>query len=206
MNLDYPSYWRDNHFMRVYLVIFFITIYLSMGYAATEVDERRVEEEKRLDLKTTEAQYYDRARTRVDQEALTTRDFLEGLSSKEYADHRDAAKVLTILLGKEDELTDFGLQRDFFVSSNLLSARKAGYFVAEAPVRRGLFAQMLMKALGIKGGLTLRVLGAYERYCLSELVYEDIMIPGSTREWMSGRELIYTFIQATHFISRYRAK
>lgn len=189
--------------MRLLLILLIIlTHYFCYAYGATDVEERRIEEEKRQQLKSTEAQFYEESKTTVKEDVISTRQFLGQLTSKDVVDHRDAAQTLAILLGKDDDLKSFEDQRQFFIEVELLSQRQAERFSESTPLRRGLFARMLLLALNIKGGLTLRVFGPYERYALSELVYEDIMISGSTREWMSGRELVYTFIQAANYIAK----
>jgi len=190
--------------MRIIFTILILSCYLSDAYAVSDVESRRIEEEKRLNLKQTEAQFRDEPQAPLSGRADSTQVYLESLSIKRVATHEDAARVLSILMGKEEEWPDFQARRMSFQKDGLLTDRKADNFAEEIPLRRGFFAQMLFKSLGLKGGLTLRVVGPFERYALAELVHENIMIAGSTREWMSGRELVYTFVQAVEFISKYK--
>jgi hypothetical protein len=59
-----------------------------------------------------------------------------------------------------------------------------------SPVDKGTVAYMLVKALGIKGGLTMSVFGPSRRYAFRELVFLRIMKGGTPGELITGRELI----------------
>jgi len=75
-------------------------------------------------------------------------------------------------------------------------------FNYQEPLRKGQVAYMLCKALDMKGGLWLRLLGLSQRYALRELVYERVMVPGNVQDFMSGKELISTLNQAADYLAR----
>ena len=55
---------------------------------------------------------------------------------------------------------------------------------------RGVLAYMLVKALDIKGGATMRIFGVSERYALRETNYRKLLTGKFRGEFVSGRELI----------------
>ncbi|MEZ7892378.1 MAG: hypothetical protein QMC67_11575 [Candidatus Wallbacteria bacterium] len=57
-------------------------------------------------------------------------------------------------------------------------------------VRKGFAALLFYNAMGLKGGLTLRIAGPSTRNCFRELVYEKIMPESSERDKMTGPELV----------------
>ena len=65
-----------------------------------------------------------------------------------------------------------------------------------------LAAYMFYKALGIKGGLCLRLFGVNERYAVKELGFQGIMPSGNVNDIVSGEELVSAFTQATNYITK----
>ena len=61
---------------------------------------------------------------------------------------------------------------------------------ADEAVERGTVAQVLASMTGLKGGLTMRLLGPHPRYATRELVHHEIMRPGSPQQGLSGIEFI----------------
>jgi len=48
----------------------------------------------------------------------------------------------------------------------------------------------VVEMLGIRGGVTLRLLGSSPRYCTRELVFEGLLPKRTRRETMSGLEFV----------------
>ena len=111
-----------------------------------------------------------------------------------------------VLLKQEEKLNDFSQRKQFLIDNELLSRRAATGFSEKNPLRRGLLAYMIYKALGIKGGLTLRLLGPNQRYAHKELVYRGLMVSGSSAEFITGEELVYVFVKATDFLAKNKGK
>jgi hypothetical protein len=65
---------------------------------------------------------------------------------------------------------------------------------ADAAVQRGTVAVAMCQTLGIKGGLTMRVLdpvfGTIPRYAVRELQFKGLMPPGSPQQTFSGNEFV----------------
>ena len=61
---------------------------------------------------------------------------------------------------------------------------------------KGTLAYMLCKALGIKGGLTMRIAGINRRYALREAIYVGLMPKATLGEYVAGRELLDTITNA----------
>jgi hypothetical protein len=61
---------------------------------------------------------------------------------------------------------------------------------AAEPVRRGTLAVALTQALSIKGGLTMRMFGARDRYAVRELQYAGLYPPSSPQQTFSGQEFL----------------
>jgi hypothetical protein len=57
-------------------------------------------------------------------------------------------------------------------------------------IERGTLAVALLKALDIKGGLMLRVLGPTPRYAVRELVFMELYPPSSPQQTFSGEEFL----------------
>ncbi len=67
----------------------------------------------------------------------------------------------------------------------------AGWGLQEGDkLRKGDLSYMLCRALGIKGGLTIQVIGLTRRYAFRECVYAGLVKGGTPGEYVSGRELI----------------
>lgn len=58
------------------------------------------------------------------------------------------------------------------------------------PLPKGRLAYMLCQALDIKGGLTMRVFGPSDRYCLFECQYLELMPGGAQYQHVTGGELV----------------
>jgi len=61
---------------------------------------------------------------------------------------------------------------------------------ADATVQRGNVAVALCRALNIKGGVTMRVLGPMPRYATRELQFMGLYPPGSPQQTFSGNEFV----------------
>jgi hypothetical protein len=115
-------------------------------------------------------------------------DAVRRLYEKDRAGAGDACRLILALVKDAPAEGDFEAVRKEAVERGLLDA---GWELAEnAPVTKGTVAYMLVKALGIKGGLTMSVLGPTRRYAFRECVYLRLISGGTPGEYMTGRELI----------------
>lgn len=115
-------------------------------------------------------------------------DAVRRLYEKDRANVGDACRLVLGLLKDAPVEGDFEAVRKEAVERGLLDP--AWELAEAAPVTKGTVAYMLVKALGIKGGLTMAVLGPSRRYAFRECVYLRLIPGGTPGENMSGREMI----------------
>jgi hypothetical protein len=70
-------------------------------------------------------------------------------------------------------------------------------------LRKGQLAYMIVKACGIKGGLTLRLTGVSERYAVRECIFLDLLVRGSTGDYVSGLELLGSMGRAEKYLEEH---
>ena len=115
-------------------------------------------------------------------------DAVRRIFAKDRADTGDACRLLLGLVKDAPVEGDFEAVRKEAVERGLLDA---GWELSEkAPVTKGMTAYMLVKALGIKGGLSMAVFGANRRHALRECVYLKLISGGTPGEFVSGREML----------------
>ena len=115
-------------------------------------------------------------------------DVLRRLYEKDRAGYGDAVRLMLGLAKDAPVDGDFAALRQEAVERGLVDA---GWDLAEAaPVDKGRVAYMLVQALGIKGGLTMRLFGVSPRYAFRECVYRKLIGGGTPGEFVRGRELI----------------
>ena len=173
-------------------------------YAQTSVDERRIEEEKRGNLKTTEPQIEETKEIPASESQTREirRRYFEELLAKPRAQYADLVYVLTAFFGLEKKYPDFASEYTYLKTIGLIDTSLSP--CVACPVRRAELAIPFCKALRIKGGIWLKLFGLTKRYAHKELVYERIMFPGSGDEYISGKELVITFIQAADYWDRHK--
>ncbi len=70
---------------------------------------------------------------------------------------------------------------------------------ANEAVRRGTVARILAPMLDIKGGVTMRLVGAHPRYALRALEHRDIMPPSSAQQALKGIEFVGIMAKAEDY-------
>ena len=170
--------------------------------ARTLKDERRIEEEARQSLRPSETMP-----SVVTEPAPQTTPsppelaYFQALLSKKYVLRSDAVRLLLMLLGEESLSEDRAQQISLLKAKNIIPVKIAVAFSPDEPLRKGLAAYMFCRALGIKGGLNVRLFGMRERYAVQELVFAGIMPQGSVDDIVSGREFISIFTHAVQYQS-----
>ena len=69
-------------------------------------------------------------------------------------------------------------------------------------LRRGQFAYLLCKALDIKGGLTMRIIGTRERYALREVIFLGLMPDVNKAKYVNGMEVLGVLSRAEDYRSK----
>ena len=139
--------------------------------------------------------------------------FLRQLADKPVASFADAVLVVTQFLnqGTVTQYSDFEAQKNFLNDKGVLSKRLADK-KAEDVIRNGDLAEIVIKTLGIRGGLMLRsvrlwnenLLGRYffQRYALREAIFLRLMKDDEdSRSFVSGLELISTVSKMSEYRS-----
>jgi hypothetical protein len=74
------------------------------------------------------------------------------------------------------------------------------------PLRKGQLAHIIIRACGIKGGLTMRLTGVSERYALRECIFLNLVVRGSTGNYVSGLELLGSVGRAEKYLEEHPRK
>ncbi len=184
----------------VFVFLFLLTHPLS---AETLKDQRRLEEEARGELRSTECQPSVISESAPEISPSSDLAFFQDLFSKKYVKRSEAIRPILILLGEEELLSqDQAEQIRFLKEKNILSVKIAQDFSPEEPFKKGLAAYMFCQTLRMKGGIGARIFGINQRYALNELVFAGMMPEGSMDDIVSGPEFINLFTQAAEYLAQ----
>jgi hypothetical protein len=193
--------------MRTAVFIFILAYFsMSLAWGQSAQDNRRQEEEKRDSLQPTEVQVYPLEQKPFLKQESPQLLFLNDLYSKKAAKFSDALKVATILLRMYDPERDFIFDLAAMRERGIISRSTSETAAAEALLDKGTAAYMFCQALGIKGGIWMRLFGPSPRYCLRELVFEGIMQASGIHELTSGAELVDMFTRAVNYLEQKRLR
>lgn len=183
--------------MQKILVLALVVLQMgSYSWAQSLEDRRRVEEEKRMDLSSSEF-YLPEAGEFGSSEVVPGQNaYFSRLITKEVADLSDAYQALVVLMGVDGQYPDTASQFDFLKGEGIIPKSVVQGSDHNTLLRKGAAAYMFAKTMGIKGGIILRIFGLSERYAFKEQVYQGIMYPGNVNDVMSGPELVLTLTQA----------
>ena len=170
--------------MRKFFLVSLIVMFPFLYGANNLEQDRRIEEEKRRQLRPKEAALQKRTTPEPAQKPELTREMYDQYLDKEIASIGDGKDLIGQLVegranlsSRIEELSD------------------------DEPLSRGTLGLMICDALDIKGGLSMRMFRWSKRYAHKELVYLGVMVSGSSREYISGKELLVTFIQAINYMT-----
>ena len=166
-------------------------------------DSRRIEEQKRENLKPTEVHYQKRTEQRSVKRAPLQPDdvvYLAEMSFRKVTYGYDLCKTLVILKGVENQYIGLDAQVAYLKEQNFLPKNVQDTFDPMKPLRRGLTAYVLRKVLNVKGGIFARLFAESERYALKEMTYEGVMSSGNIHAIISGDELASTITRAVNHI------
>jgi hypothetical protein len=115
-------------------------------------------------------------------------EFWHALTEQPICSNDAAFHGLLLYLENKDDSTDYVGRVATLKSRGMLPS---GFNQpADAAIQRGTLAVALCRALQIKGGVTMRVLGPSERYALRELQFLGLYPPGSQQQTFSGNEYV----------------
>ncbi len=192
-----------NTFIKLLFAVLIVLSFSSVALSQTPVEARRVEENKRKDLQATEnpkrpGTEQPPSTASAPMRPLDRMYFLE-LITKRITYHYDLCKMISLLLEKENEYITLDAQIMLLKENHFLPRSLEEDFPPQQLLRKGVTAYIFTKALGIKGGWSVRVFGLREHNAINELVYEGIMPAGNARDIVSGEELISIFTQAVNY-------
>ena len=190
----------------VKLLIFFILFSLlpssSVSAAPGPQDKRRIEEQKRENLKSTKIHYQKKAVQPSAKKAPLQPDdiiYITEMSFRKITYGYDLCKIIVILKGVENQYIGLDAQVTYLKEQNFLPENTRNVFDPMSPLRRGLTAYVLHKVLDVKGGVFLTLFNKSERYALKEMTYAGVMSSGNIHEIISGDELASTITRAVNY-------
>ncbi len=125
--------------------------------------------------------------------------YFRELVDKGNATYADAYRMINILAkGHDTPDESFDDFKNELLNLEIIP-QKWSDFKADEFINRGQLAYMLVKALGIKGGLTTRIFGPTPRYAFRECVMRKLIASGFPNELVSGGELISVLSRAERF-------
>jgi len=188
--------------MKKICLIAMVFLICAHNAAAQSIQEkRRIEEEKRQGL--APAQEYSHIDMQSAEQPATPvePEYFKSLLSRKVVFFADACKVMTLLLGRQDEYPDTVSQITFLEENNILPQDLSSRPDPKEPLRKGQIAYMLCRALDIKGGLWIHIFGLSQRYAVKELAFEGIAESGNSRDIISGKELILMLGSSADYLS-----
>ena len=115
------------------------------------------------------------ARTVVNKQAVTFHDGLQG--------------VILLCVGRRPDMS-YKACLNYMTEKQVAPPDWGTRYAENSPLTRGMLAHMLVRALGITGGVTMQVFGTSQRYALRECNKLGIIEKGSQYSRVSGREFL----------------
>lgn len=183
--------------------LIFLWLVPSLLYAQSAQDDRRWEEEKRANLRASEGGNGYAEAGKALREPLTQADldFFDTLYLKKSLTFEDGCRMIVILLGVPEKSAGFDEQYRFLCQSRIIVNDAPEASDPGVALQRGEFALMLVRSLGIRGGIFPRIFGMNGRFALKELSFEGIMAQGSARQPLSGEEAVAALTRAARWLA-----
>lgn len=125
-------------------------------------------------------------------------DFWHGLAERPLVSNNEAMHGLILLANQTDSSESYEQRLEWLKEQGLLS----GGFnqPADAAVQRGTVAQVVANIVDIKGGLTMRLIGAHPRYATRELVAMEILPASTPQQGLPGVEFVGIISRAETYL------
>jgi len=121
--------------------------------------------------------------------ALADNAFYRVLAAKPNATFEDAVRAF-LELNVDTDATKIPFEKQASVLADMKIIRPGWAEDAQAKFTRGRAAYMICRTCGIKGGLSMAILGTTERYAFRECVFIGVWEGGTQRDYMTGGELV----------------
>jgi hypothetical protein len=116
----------------------------------------------------------------------------EHLQSQSMVTTAEAYRAMVMLAEGRDEINSFAGREEYLLANNII--RPEWKLRRDQVVDRGTVAYMVLKVLGLRGGVNFNIMGRLgigdRRYALRELIYRDVMANGPPYRFISGAELV----------------
>lgn len=116
--------------------------------------------------------------------------FWAELAQQRIATNDDALHAILLLLDDVDDCPDYRTRLTTLRSRGVIPNSSSFDAPANQAVGRGALAVALTRILGIRGGITMSLLGTSERYAVRELEFRDLFPPSTPNQIFSGGELV----------------
>ncbi len=120
--------------------------------------------------------------------------YWHGLAERPLVSNDEALHGLIVLIRGDDPTRNFEQRVQWLAERDYIDAGFGR--PPNESVERGMIAGVIAQVLDIQGGLTMRLVGPHPRYATRELVYLDIMEPGTSQQGMSGIEFVGLIAEA----------
>ena len=123
--------------------------------------------------------------------------FLKEIAGKEDVALGDACRAIYYFVGGDENEKNMDTIFADLLERKLI--KKSYQRKADGRLTRGQCAYMLCKALGIRGGLTMTVVGTSERYALRECIFLELMPDVNQGKYVTGLELLGVLSRAEKY-------
>lgn len=130
-------------------------------------------------------------------DAHASLDFWHGLAEELVTTNNDAMHGMLELANGTDPFTRYDDRVNWLVEAGYLDKGFEGE--PDEAVSRGTVAQVVARVLNIRGGVSMHLIGAHPRYATRELVYLEIMKPGTEQQSLSGIQFVGTISRAQSY-------
>ncbi len=111
------------------------------------------------------------------------------LEKQEVSLHDGLQGVILLCVGRRPDMS-YNACLKFMSEKQAIQRDWGTRYAHNSPLTRGMLAFMLVRSLGIEGGVTMQVFGASQRYALRECNKLGIIEKGSQYSPVSGREFL----------------
>ncbi|MDD5216680.1 MAG: hypothetical protein PHN49_11120 [Candidatus Omnitrophica bacterium] len=130
-------------------------------------------------------------------------DRLSSIVGRNVAATSDAFELLMTLMQIEELYPDFESRKTFLRKTGIIPSSWLSKNPAD-PLTQGDLAYALVKTLRLHGGLKARLFGMNKRFALEELIYQGVMSPVHSRDYVTGEELVAIMTQALNLMAERR--
>ena len=130
-------------------------------------------------------------------QSFADKQFLREMAGKEEITLADGCRAIYCFVGGDENEKNIDTILADLLERKCIKKNYQGK--AERKLTRGQFAYMLCRALDIRGGLTMMVIGTTERYALRECIFRELMPDVNQGKYVTGLELLGVLSRAEKY-------